>query len=48
MNGGGDGSVVWWLRVRVNGKNASSSAYRARIYSLEVVRVEQTTGYGIL
>lgn len=39
MNGGGDFSVYWWVRVRVNGKNASSSAYNARIAAMRVVRM---------
>ena len=45
MNGGGDGGVYWWLRVRVNGKHASSSGYKARIYYLAVKRKEQTYGF---
>jgi len=47
MNGGGDGNVMWWLRTRVSGKNASSSAYKARIYYLAIKRVENTTGFTI-
>lgn len=47
MNGGGDGSVMWWLRVRVSGHNASSSGFKARIYYLAVKRVENSYGFDI-
>lgn len=33
------GSGVWWFRVKVNGKNASSSAYRVTLRGLWVVRM---------
>lgn len=39
MNGGGDSSVYWWMRFRVNGKNASSSAYNAKVAAARVVRM---------
>jgi hypothetical protein len=42
--GGGDESVYWWVRLRVNGKNGSSSGYKARIAGLQVVRFTGT-GY---
>ena len=41
MNGGGDGSVWWWLRVKVASKNASSSGYKCRIHSLRIRRVAE-------
>ena len=47
MNGGGDGSVMWWLRVRVSGKDASSSGFKARIYYLAVKRVENSYGFDV-
>ena len=47
MNGGGDGSVMWWLRVRVSGHNGSSTGYKARIYYLAVKRMENSTGFNV-
>ena len=47
MNGGGDGSVMWWLRVRVSGHNASSSGFKARIYYLAVKRAENSYGFDV-
>lgn len=38
MYGGGDPSVYWWLRMRVNGKNASSSGYNMKIAAVYVAR----------
>lgn len=48
MNGGGDGSLMWWLRVRIVGKNAASTGYRCRIYLLSVKRTENQTGWELL
>jgi hypothetical protein len=48
MNGGGDGSVMWWLRTRVSGKNGSSSGFKARVYYLAIKRVQNTTGFVLL
>ena len=45
MNGGGDGGVMWYLRLRVMGKNAASSAYKARIYYLAVKRYQGSDGH---
>jgi hypothetical protein len=45
MNGGGDGSVMWYLRLRVMGQNASSSGYKARIYYLAVKRFQGGDGH---
>lgn len=39
MNGGGDPSVMWWLRLKCNGKNASSSGFRMRVAGVSVVRI---------
>lgn len=39
MGGGGDPSVYWWIRLRVDGKNASSSGYLAKIAGLTVYRL---------
>lgn len=39
MNGGGDPSVMWWLRLKTNGKNASSSGYRMRVAGVSVARI---------
>jgi len=44
MNGGGDGGVWWWLRVRsaaAVGKNASSTGYRQRIHKIRICRLVQ-------
>lgn len=45
MNGGGNGNVMWYLRVRVNGKNASSSGYKARIYWIAIRRLDGDLGF---
>ena len=39
MMGGGDASVYWWIRLRVNGKHASSSSYVAKIAGLTIYRL---------
>lgn len=41
MNGGGDGSVWWWLKAQTATKNASSSGYRARIHLLRIARIAE-------
>lgn len=33
------GAGIWWLRVRINGKNASSSAYRCAIRGMWILRL---------
>lgn len=42
VNGGGDKSVFWWLKLSVNGKHASSSAYGLKIAGFRMYR--QTAG----
>lgn len=44
MDAGGDGSVIWWLRIRCSGKNAASAGYRIRVYYLSVARTENDNG----
>ena len=36
---GGDPSVRWWVRLKVNGKNASSSAHNMDIAGIRLVRI---------
>lgn len=38
FNGGGGPGIAWWVRVLVNGKNASSSGYHAKIAGIRVYR----------
>lgn len=42
MAAGGDESVYWWLRVRVDGKNASSSGYKAKVAGFQTARLTGT------
>jgi len=39
MNGGGDGDVWWWLRLKVKTKHASSAGYRCRVYGIQIRRI---------
>lgn len=39
MDGGGDPTVAWWVRIRVDGKNASSSSYVAKIAGVTIYRL---------
>lgn len=38
FNGGGGPDIAWWMRILVNGKNASSSGYKCRIGKIMVYR----------
>ena len=38
MNGGADGNVWWWMRLKVKTKDASSSGYRCRIHAIRIRR----------
>jgi hypothetical protein len=44
MNGGGDASVWWWLRLKSTTKNAASTGYRMRIHGLRIRRTIES-GY---
>lgn len=46
MAAGGDESVWWWIRVKVNGKNASSSGYKARVAGITCARMTGS-GYSV-
>jgi len=39
MNGGGDASVYWWIKIRSSGKNASSSGYGFRFAGYRLYRM---------
>ncbi len=39
FNGGGGPDIAWWCRIRVNGKNGSSSGFRCRIAGIRVYRL---------
>lgn len=39
FNGGGGPNIVWWCRVRVYDKNASSSGYKCRIAGARIYRL---------
>jgi len=41
MNGSGDGSYWWWLRVLTSGKNASSTGFKTSINRIRVTRITQ-------
>lgn len=43
---GGDDSVYWWVSVKVNGKNASSTGHKGRVAGLTCARITGS-GYGI-
>lgn len=45
MDGGGDSSVMWWLGVRTNGKNAGSSSAQLKIGGIQVFRVNADSSY---
>ncbi len=39
MNGSGDGSHYWWLRILTSGKNPSSTGFKTAINRIRVTRV---------
>lgn len=43
---GGDDSVYWWPRLIVNGKNASSTGFKARVSGMTVARITGS-GYSV-
>jgi len=45
MNGGGNGNVMWYLRVRVNGHTSPSTGYKARIYWIAIRRLDGDLGF---